>query len=82
LLDKAARRIRESNFRLEPHMGDADRVLFCRMESWARGLVDILMEIAGMLHSVGCEAIEANSFWTLLQMLERGRNLDGIVRAS
>jgi serine/threonine protein kinase len=62
---------------LEPHMSDADRALFRRMESWARGLSDILTEIANMLHPIGHAAIEANGFQMLRQMLERGRTLDG-----
>ena len=44
------------------------------METWARELQTILSQIAGLLHPVGCEAIEANNFQMLRQMLERGRD--------
>jgi internalin A len=55
-------------------MGEDDRRLFRRMETWARELGDILSQIAGMLHPVGHQAIEANDFEMLRQMLERGRD--------
>ncbi len=44
------------------------------METWARELQTILSEVAGLLHPVGYEAIEADNFAMLRHMLERGRN--------
>jgi len=51
------------------------RDLFDRMETWARDLQNILSQIATMLHPVGYEAIEANDFQMLRQMLDRSQDM-------